>query len=184
MVLIKSNSLKVNERGKALRRRSRRMRLDKRSQFMHFVETITFKLGLGSSTHLTVGQLKNRPYSSNFRIQYVHISATTANDGKGNYVPSAIQLSMQDTEFRPGTGHVQATTGPVLLGAQPRNVKIHNTRQAEWLPYNCPDNMQFCTVSSICLGRGEESAFIHGTIHVLVRFGAEVFPSACPPDYS
>lgn len=180
----KAKGLKArSRRGKGFRRGVRRSRRGRRSQYMHYVETITFKLALGSTSNLTFANLKNRPKSCNFRVQYVHVVATSANDGKGNYIPSAIQLDMLDTENSTGTGTTQATTGPVLLGTMPRNVKIHSIRQAEWMPYSISNEVQFCTISSICLGKGEESASIHGIAHVLVRFGSEIITASCPPQH-
>lgn len=175
---LKAKSLSRRRRGG--RRRGGRGR---RGGGMHYVETIPVSVELGTTVDLTYSLLKNRPGSSNFRVQYVHFVGTCGYEMStvpkpGYFAPSCVQLDILNSV---STGEIVASSGPVVMGVQPRNVKIHQPRSSDWLPYSQDGKESFCKISAVCLGKpGVDKGFVRGIIHVLVRFGVELVSATCP----
>lgn len=165
------------------RRRGRRGRRGRRSSGgNHYVETIPISIELGAASTLSYKLLVNRPKSMNFRVQYIHFvgqtAYTTSGDNAGEYAPAAIQISIYNTV---SSGEIVATSGPVVLGNQPKNIKVHQPRQSDWCPYSQDDKELFGKIEAACLGKAgnASSSYIRGIVHVLVRFGPEIVAPKC-----
>lgn len=178
---IKSN-LKLRRRRKSRKGR----RGGRRRGGMHYVEIFPISVTLGESVALTLSLLSNRPKGSNFRIQYIHFVGTTcydvsnATNQPGYYAPSAIQITCQDAN----DGSIVATTGPVVLGCNPRNIKVNTPKQEDWIAYNADEKTVFGKIEAVCLGKPStvegQKQFIRGIVHVFVKFGSELVTAACP----
>lgn len=180
---------KLAQRPLARRRRGGRRRRRggrRRSAGMHYVETIPISIDLGTSAFITVRHLENRPKACCFRVQYVHFVGTMAYDlnSPGAMSPSAVQVDIID--FNSGTNSdIVATSGPVVLGVSPKNVKVHQPRQSDWMPATVAETVNVAKISASCIGSplapsSKDKWYLRGICHVLVRFGPELVASACP----
>lgn len=177
------------------RRRGRRGRRSRRGSRragakMHYVEIIPISIKVGTTASLTVSMLSNRPKKCGFRVQYVHFVGTAGYDVgtsnvPGNFCPSAIEVTLGNTILS-ADGKTFAfapivTSGPVVLGVQPRNVKVFQPRTQDWFEWDVADSSTFAQISAACLAKaGEPEAFVRGIVHVLVAFGTEFVDVGCP----
>jgi len=192
--LRKNNNFNGRKNGSVKMSYGRRRRTSRRGRSRggsHYVETFPVSIEVGKEKKLTVALLTNRPKNFPFRIQYVHFVGLTSFDplddkesGKGIpgfFGPSALQLTLLAPTASTTMVDV-ASSGPVMLGLNPRNIKVHQPRTQDWWEEDTAPATAFAKLTSVCFGKAitGQARYIRGLIHVFIKFGTLIAPSGCP----
>lgn len=170
------------------RRRGRGSRKGGRSRGgSHYVETFPVSIKVGTTEDLKVSALTHLPADFPFRIQYIHFVGVTgytpSSDNKnagGFYAPNAVQLTLCNS-LSAGAVNI-VSSGPVMLGPIPRNVKVHQPRSEDWWQPTTDKNVVFARITAICMGSNlpaPPTRYIRGIIHVYIKLGAIIGTPNC-----
>lgn len=179
----KKVSLRKNlQRRKQGRRGIRRARRGGRRVY---IERITFSLKVGSTTNITISNLKSKPTNCNYRPLAViahcaTVVPTIASDARaGYYSPAAIQVDFYGPE-----GKMCASSAPQVIYPQGRRVRCRYPRSADWWDVATAGSTILAKVTAICLGNNkigdEADQYVQGIFNIPVAFGPEIMAGTCP----
>lgn len=169
----------------------------RRGAGMHYIEIIPISIELGTSQDLTVALLNNRPKACAYRVQTVSFSGTTCFVPAGStadklniigfYAPSCVQIDMYadfgGTTANADVVEIVSTTGPIVMGMNPRTIRIHQPRTSSWIAQDAATTTKFARIAAACIGKPAGEAkmkgYLRGVLRVMVKFGTEQLNPAC-----
>lgn len=171
-------------------RRQRRPRRATRRPGRYYDEYLSFNLKVGTTFTISVGNLTSRPPRCNFRPQFMSVQLvggfdpTTASDARAGFqVPAAVQIALYSGNT---TQSIAATSAPVVLGPQPKTVRVRYPRSSDWFSSDVSATQNFARCSAICLGPAKVNATtddlstIRGIIHFRINLSSEIIGETCP----
>lgn len=167
----------INRQFQRRRRGGRRQNRRRGGRGMFYVETFSFSTQAGNKISITVKDLVNRPKSSNFRVRYLQVIASITSMTNVAIQPATIDVRLQNSAV--GDGSFVAASGPVLLGVNPKSVKVYTPRSTDWLAYNEAASVAIGEIHFGCLAK-DKTVGVSGLAHMLIDFGPEMLPGSCP----
>lgn len=160
-------------------RRSRRSR--RRRLHATVIENFPFTVEAGTQSNITVRVLANRPPRSNFRMQWFEIQAVSYIPGSGD--PTTSPVAVQITLNAENDGECVAVSAPVLLGPQPRRVRLRQPPSTDWNAYNLSEASILGSIRAICVGpppTSSHAVYVRGLARCGLLCQEEVSAIACP----
>lgn len=144
-------------------------------------------LSPGAVYEMTLGDLLGEiPPRRVFRVQSIRLECASVNvttvSPAGPLVGSACVLEMHISAPQGSGSDLRATTGPRVVGPNPRVFTLVNPPSSDWVSYSETPSLQMIGVENICSGNATigPSGRLFGVLHIRMLIMPEDFQPACP----